>query len=268
MFIYVSIILVKARVYPMIDVADTIEEVLQLKSKKEEHKPRVPGVFHPSEAMQCMRRTYYNVISPELGKKEDFPLGLFHMAKSVEQSIIDLVRQKHGALVIEQKRIEAEIAPGVMLHGFLDFALTDKKGKIKHVFEIKSTRDISYTIKENAAKVHHRAQLQCYLHTFKCMTGSVVYVERGDLLKMKQFDETYDEDLWADIISSFSKLAIAMEKGVPPPPVPVEKWECRYCAYQVPCTEARREEGYERTTGGIKKCNGPSNKQKSSRASK
>ena len=112
---------------------------------------------------------------------------------------------------------------------------------------------IRYMEKENVAKPHHRAQLQCYLHGFKCMEGAVVYVERGDLLKMRQFDDCYDEELWQDIVDGFSSIMRSIEKGTPPQPVPVEAWECKYCDRSTDCTAARRDQGIVRTKDGLKK---------------
>jgi CRISPR/Cas system-associated exonuclease Cas4 (RecB family) len=225
----------------MFSVHDVIETALEAESKKHEHRPRKPGVFFPTDSFKCPRQVYYSVISPELAAVDRLPLGLFHMAKKAEEGIIEMVRVTYGDALVEQQYIDMEVAPGIQIHGYLDFAIKNAKGKISHVFEVKSTANISYTMKEEKAKIHHRGQLQVYLQCLKVLTGSVVYVERGDLLKMKQFEEEYDEELWTLILDKFKHINEAMERGEPPEPDPTEKWECRYCSYQKVCSETRTD---------------------------
>jgi CRISPR/Cas system-associated exonuclease Cas4 (RecB family) len=219
----------------MIDVFDTVEEVLKAQAEKNQHAPRQVGIFYPSEALQCPRKCYFSVMCPEEAAASDLPHGLFYMAKAVEAAIIGQVRLKHGLLVEEQKRLVLKIAPGVTLHGYLDFCLVNGKGKVKEIFEIKSTAMLKYMLKETEPKQHHKAQLMCYLHGFKAMEGAVVYVERGDLGKIKQFDVQYDEEFWDRIVEHFKAVAKAMKAEVPPPPKPIEKWECNYCAFRKLC---------------------------------
>jgi CRISPR/Cas system-associated exonuclease Cas4 (RecB family) len=257
----------------VIDVQATVIEMLESESMKHEHKERKPGVFYPSEAMQCPRKIYNNVMDPAKGDEvSDMPLGLFHMGKYAETAIIKYIRDKYGEQLVEQERIDCEVAPGVIIHGYLDFALKDLKSKkkikegefpkLKHIFEVKSAseRSFSYSAKAEEAKIGHRAQLMCYLATKKVMEGSVIYVRRDDIGIIKQFDVQFDETLWEQIVENFKIVSVAQEKGCPPPPVPIEKWECGYCSYKNRCKTAMVEEGYERTSttkSGVRKCSGP-----------
>jgi CRISPR/Cas system-associated exonuclease Cas4 (RecB family) len=235
----------------MIDVQGTMQEVLSKKNENHEHGPRVPGIFYASEALQCHRKVYLKMVDPR--PDDDLPLGLFYMGKAVEEAIITHVRMKYGLNVEEQVRLDIEIAPGIRIHGYLDFCIKNDKGKIKEIFEIKSTSMIRYMEKEKCAKPHHRGQLQCYLSGFKCLEGAVLYVERGDLLKMKQFNDYFDEELWQEIVDGFVSIVRHIEKGTPPPPIPVEDWECKYCDRSKECTQERREDGIVRTKNGLKK---------------
>jgi len=235
----------------MIDVQDTLQEVLSKNNENHEHGPRVPGIYYASESLQCHRKVYFKIVDPQVD--DDLPLGLFYMGKAVEEAIIHHIRMKYGLDVQEQVRLDIEIAPGIRIHGYLDFCIKDAKGKIKQIFEIKSTSMIRYMEKEKEAKPHHRGQLMCYLVGFKCLEGAVLYVERGDLLKMKQFNDCLDEDLWQEIVDGFVSVTRHIEKGVPPPPIPVEEWECKYCNRSKECTAERREEGIVRTKDGLKK---------------
>ena len=222
-------------------VDDIITEELTSINNKErlKHKKREPGIFYPSESMQCQRKIYISVIEPAR-KKETMPLGLFHMAKYAEESIIKCMQNRPGYTVQEQVRLEREIAPNVTIHGYIDFTLLDDDGNTTHVYEIKSIGNISYIQKAEEAKLHHRSQLQCYLQTINCDKGGIIYVERGDICKIKQFDDTLDPVLWKNIKTHFTELTEYMDDRKIPPPVPVEEWECKYCEFKKECAEERK----------------------------
>ena len=225
-----------------------VDELTSLNERERvKHKNRTPGVFYPSESMQCQRKIYISVIHPER-KKEKMPLGLFHMAKFAEESVIKCVQSKPGLCVQEQVRLEREIAPDVIIHGYIDFELLDDDGYPTHVYEIKSIGNLSYMEKATEAKIHHRAQLQCYLQTVNCNKGGIIYVERGDIGKIKQFDDSKDEKLWTDIKKHFSELSEYMRDAQLPPPVPCADWECKYCEFADGCKEERKKKGIKSTT--------------------
>lgn len=223
------------------NVTEIIEDELSSVNDKErlKHKKREPGIFYPSESMQCQRKIYINVIHPER-KKEKMPLGLFHMAKFAEESIIKCLQARPGICVQEQVRLEKEIAPNVIIHGYIDFTLLDDDGNTTHAYEIKSIGNISYIAKATEAKLHHRSQLQCYLQSINCDKGGIIYVERGDIAKIKQFDDTLDNNLWKNIKTHFSELSEYMEDHNMPPPTPVEEWECKYCEFSKECAIERK----------------------------
>jgi len=225
----------------MIKIDEIITENLTSINEKErlKHKKREPGIFYPSESMQCQRKIYISVIQPDRNK-ETIPLGLFHMAKYAEESIIKCLQSIPGYVVQEQVRLEAEIAPNVIIHGYKDFQLLNDDGYIDSIYEIKSIGNISYIQKAEIAKLHHRSQLQCYLQVDKCKKGGIIYVDRGDICKIKQFDDTLDPILWNNIKTHFSELVEYMDDRKIPPPVPVEEWECKYCKFKKNCAEERK----------------------------
>ena len=206
------------------------------------HKKREVGIFYPSESMQCQRKIYIGVVQP--GRKtQKMPLGLFHMAKLAEESVIKCVQNKPGICVQEQVRLVKEISPDVTIHGYIDFTTLDDDGNTTGVYEIKSVGNLSYVGKATEAKLHHRSQLQCYLQTLGCNKGGIIYIERGDICKVKQFDDTLDPDLWGRIKTHFSELSQYMKDREIPPPMPIEEWECGYCEFKDECKEERKELG-------------------------
>jgi CRISPR/Cas system-associated exonuclease Cas4 (RecB family) len=223
---------------------EIIEDELTSKNdrERESHKKREPGIFYASEAMQCQRKIYISVMHPER-KKEKMPLGLFHMAKLAERSIIDCINAKPGICVQEQIGLKKKISHKSIIHGYIDFALLDDNGKVTDVFEIKSIGNISYIAKATEAKLHHRAQLQCYLQAKDCNSGGVIYVERGDIGKIKQFDDAKDKKLWDLIKDNFNELYDYMNDKSIPPPIPIESWECKYCEFNKGCEEERKAMG-------------------------
>jgi len=221
----------------IIDELDALNEKERIK-----HKKRAPGIFYPSESMQCQRKIYISVIQP--GRKtQKMPLGLFHMAKLAEESVIKCVQSTPGICVQEQVRLVKEIAPNVTIHGYIDFTTLDDDGNTTGVYEIKSVGNISYVEKAASAKLHHRSQLQCYLQSVNCNKGGIIYIERGDICKVKQFDDTLDSELWNNIKTHFSELNQYMTDREIPPPMPVEEWECGYCEFKDECKEERKELG-------------------------
>lgn len=213
--------------------------------ERENHKKRKVGIFYPSEAMQCQKKIYIRVVEPER-ITDKMPFGLFVMAKYAEECIIKCMRNKFGTLVKEQFYLQKEIAPGVVIHGYEDFKLVNEEGDAVGVYEIKSVGHISYLQKAEEAKIHHRAQLQCYLQTENCDYGCVVYVERGDICKIKQFEDTLDDDLWENIKLHFSELREYMDTRTTPPPFPVEAWECQYCEFKKECSGERKIMGVKK----------------------
>jgi CRISPR-associated exonuclease Cas4 len=237
----------------MLKIDEIITDNLTARNEKERlnHRKREPGIFYPSESMQCQRKIYISVIHPER-KKDKMPFGLFHMAKYAEESIIKCLQSTPGYIVQEQVRLEKEIAPNVIIHGYEDFKLLNADGDTLGIYEIKSIGNISYIQKAEMAKLHHRSQLQCYLQTEKCDNGSIVYVERGDICKIKEFEDSLDDDLWDDIKTHFSELTEYMSEREMPPPMPVEEWECKYCEFKDKCKEDRKELGLKLNSLGKK----------------
>jgi len=225
----------------MINVYDIVDSELSSANEREnkKHSKRQPGIFYASEAMQCPRKIYISVMHPNM-RKEKMPLGLFYMGKSAEEAIIKCVRSSPGICVQEQIGIKHTISPKVTIHGYADFGLLDDNGNYKEFHEIKSVGFLSYIEKEESAKVHHRAQLQCYLQNKKCNNGSIIYVERSDICKIKQFPDTLDYGLWKDIVNTFTEISDYMEDEKMPPPIPIADWECKYCEFANDCKEERK----------------------------
>jgi len=228
----------------MLKIDEIITDNLTSLNEKEKikHKKRIPGIFYPSESMQCQRKIFISVMHPER-KKDIMPFGLFHMAKYAEESIIKCLQSTPGYIVQEQVRLEKEIAPNIVIHGYEDFKLLNEEGNTVGIYEIKSIGNISYIQKAEQAKLHHRSQLQCYLQTEKCDNGGIIYVERGDICKIKEFDDSLDDDLWNSIVNHFSELTEYMDEEEMPPPMPVEEWECKYCEFKDKCKEDRKNLG-------------------------
>jgi CRISPR/Cas system-associated exonuclease Cas4 (RecB family) len=238
-----------------VKIDDIIIDELTATNEKEraKHKKRSIGIFYPSEAMQCQRKLYIRVIEPER-IKDKMPFGLFVMAKYAEECIIKCVRNKFGDMIKEQFYLQKEIAPGVIIHGYEDFKVINEVGNTVGIYEIKSIGSISYLIKAKEAKLTYRAQLQCYLQVEQCDNGCIVYVERGDICKIKQFDETLDEELWWNIRVHFTELRKYMDDKTIPPPIPVEISECKYCEFKKSCSAERKQLGLKASTvwGGMK----------------
>jgi|WetSurMetagenome_2_1015567.scaffolds.fasta_scaffold00223_19 CRISPR/Cas system-associated exonuclease Cas4 (RecB family) len=213
------------------DIEKELNSVLTDKNlAEEENHTRGKGVFYASEAMQCPRKIYLNITNP-VG--QSFPLGLFASAKACETIIYNLLKETHPNLET-QTRIDVPFE-GYTIHGYSDILLRDDDDSISWIGEIKSTANIKPKIKENKPTITHRAQLHCYLNYLDCAVGSVIYVERGDILKVKQFDEKPDPEFLEEILMNYNKISEALETGEAPEPVPVEKWECRYCIRHENC---------------------------------
>ena len=224
------------------NISQIIDDQLTIlnESEKRKHKSREPGIFYASEAMQCPRKIYISIMHPDKISKK-MPLGLFKMAKHAEESIISCLRSTPGIILEEQIGLKYNVSPKVMIHGYIDFALLNDNGKITEIYEIKSIGNISYISKSDTAKLHHRSQLQCYLQNKQCDKGGIIYAERGDILKIKQFNDTLDSELWKRIKEHFTLLSDTMDDKKIPLPIPIESWECRYCEFNDDCKVERKK---------------------------
>ena len=216
---------------------ENLEQVVKSEfaaKNKQEGKPREVGKYYPSEVFNCKRKIFYNWYYYD-EREEPLPLGLFSMGKAAEEALFKIVKEYYGDRIESQRGFKLDITDRVRIQGYTDFVLLDENGRVKKVWEIKSV-GVLYD-KKKEVSLPHRGQLTCYLKAMKCLDGAVVYIERGNIEKIKEFEVPFDFNFWERIVSYFKTLNMFIETNTLPPQQPEENWECNYCPFKKKCTE-------------------------------
>jgi len=103
-----------------------------------------------------------------------------------------------------------------------------------YVLELKSINSFAFK-KLERPKPDHIKQLMLYLHYFKIQRGIFLY-ENKDTQELKEYMMTYDQKMAESIVQDFHTLKHFIESNtLPPVPMGLEEWECRFCDYSEEC---------------------------------
>jgi len=113
-----------------------------------------------------------------------------------------------------------------------------------YVLEIKSINSFAFK-KLESPKAEHLKQLMLYLHYFKINKGIFLY-ENKDSQELKEFVVNYNPDIAESVIKEFRILKHMIENDILPPiPLRIEEWECRFCDYREECFKRRFENNHK-----------------------
>ncbi len=218
----------------MIDFDELIDNYL----KRELH-PKVIGRYYPSEAGQCLRRSWYSYTNPKETDKE--VMKIFQVGNMIHAFIVDVLSsQKNPSVELLESEAPFELAvDDFIISGRIDDVVLLKLNGKKYIVEVKSTRSISYMTKPVET---HIAQLMLYMYAKKIYNGIILYIEKNTL-KTKAFDVDYDEKTLEKIISHIRELHKYLKDGKLPPPeakLNGQDWMCRYCPYREECESEER----------------------------
>ena len=121
-----------------------------------------------------------------------------------------------------------------------------------HVLELKSINSFAFKRLEGP-KPEHIKQLMLYLHYFHINNGIFLY-ENKDTQELKEFMIKYDAKMAESLIQDFQALKHMIEKDIlPPVPLGLEEWECRFCDYSEECVKRRNNPAANKLSEEVKK---------------
>ncbi len=212
----------------MIDFNHVIDKFLE-----REFRPKEVGKYFPSEAGNCLRKSWYSYkhpAPPEPEKRKVFETG---------RILHDFMVEVFSSEKVPVKLLQAEVPmkmefPEFTISGRLDdLILVLANGEIILV-EVKTT---SYLPKEGP-QPHHVMQLQFYLHAVGARNGALLYIDKGTL-QTKSFPVSHDEKTAEKVIERFRALHKDLKENILPGPeakqVKEMNWMCNYCEHRERC---------------------------------
>lgn len=223
----------------------------------------VVGWYSPSGGWKCMRNAWYSFFQYPA---ESEPSGVMRMGELEEAEIEGWLKKRYGKFVQNDFPIlivvvdagdnyEIEV-PGpedpnpeftdagwfykgkpilLCVRGYTDFYLQGYNGKIRVLWEGKSTARIGG---KKEASEHHIHQIAPYAKGTKAEVSRIVYYERNDCLVIMEFEVGQDqlEVAFYEAMDWFINFHGYVVRKELPPDEPVQPaWECRYCPFTAQC---------------------------------
>lgn len=165
-------------------------------------------------------------------------LKLFEAGNILHEFIIQVFKSEKN--VDKIKFLESELPfkldqKEFIISGRLDDIVIAKEDNKKIIVEVKTVRDVRFSIKPNK---NHVMQLQFYMHATGIRDGIILYIDRTNL-KTKAFEISYDEKHSLDILKRFKALHELLKNNV----LPIDEakqsketlWMCNMCEYRAKC---------------------------------
>ncbi|MCS7109681.1 MAG: PD-(D/E)XK nuclease family protein [Candidatus Micrarchaeota archaeon] len=200
-----------------------------------EVKQRAIGKYYPSEAGQCMRKTWFNIkmpkpVEPEVTKVYEAG-NLFH------SFVVDVLKSEKNK---EIKLLETELplkykVDDFEISGRIDDIIQLEHNGEKLLLEVKSTKSLDGLNEPSESYVF---QLQFYLHVTGIKNGVILYLEKNTL-KSKSFFLEYNPYIANYVIERFKKLHSLIKNNELPEAEakknPKKIWMCNFCPYRQEC---------------------------------
>lgn len=212
----------------MIDFNHLIDSHLFRKSK-----PKGIGRYYPSEAGNCLRKTWYSYKHPREVKPD--LLRIFEMGNILHDFVVDVLKSEKTP---EVELLKWEFPFKMRLDDFLvsgrvDDLILVKASGITILVEVKSCK---FLFKK--PQKHHIMQLQLYMHAVGVHNGILLYVEKGGL-QSKVFDIDFDEKIVNNVLERFRMLHKSLVNNIlPEAEARINEdieWMCRLCEYRERC---------------------------------
>ena len=182
----------------LFSVVDSVHEWLKKRSETDINYRRVAGHFRSGEMGYCERQVYQTFNMPET-----FDLsrqGVFAAGNWIEDFIKTVIQWKAKELevdyVIPQRNITWSIdwEMDTDVRGKADFLimLKERTGAETQLIEVKSAYSIDHI---DAPLKHHVTQVMPYIKTLEPTSTLIVYVDKNNFSKVKEFRIEYNEDI-------------------------------------------------------------------------
>ena len=176
-----------------------IKDVVLNSMKREIRKPTV-GRYYPSViCSSCIRKTWFDFKFPKAFPVET--VGIFESGTKIHEFVQKIVA-KSNIISEEEVPIEMHFFNGLFkVRGKIDNVIEYNNQKI--IIEYKSTADISKIL---CPKDEHLTQINLYLGMRDLKNGMIVYIDKQNYSKIKEFSITFDKKIYDDTISNIKLL--------------------------------------------------------------
>lgn len=195
------------------------------------HKREV-GVYHASMSGKCVRRLYFDFVEDAMPGASAWPhFELGHRIESVVQTALE---DQHGPHRVKQDipiKIESNDLDWILV-GRTDPVVLDDNLEIDTLWEVKSTKNISYVSDE--PKPEHVHQVHCYMTGLEQFDAKIIYVSKYDLEYVIHEIE-YDPAIASDIMDKMDTLHESLMNEEPPEPSPYVSDHDYFCEHDGKC---------------------------------
>jgi len=209
---------------------------------KQELRPKEIGRYYPSEAGNCLRKTWYSYKQPKETDKE--LIKVFEVGNMIHDFVVDVIKSERNA---EVELLGAEVPfrfteGAITISGRIDDIILVKIAGKQYIVEVKSTSALKYTKEPSEG---HVMQLQIYMRQMGVHNGIILYVEKNTL-QSKWFETEYDAQKAEYALSRFRNLHSHLAENKLPAAeaklVNEMNWQCKSCQYAEECAAAGPEE--------------------------
>ena len=202
---------------------------------KREIRSKSIGRYYPSEAGNCLRKSYYSYKIPR-DVDEDlikvFELG--NMLHTFITNALDSEKNPHIEVLESESSFQLPIDE-ILISGRIDDIISVKLDNKKYVVEVKSTSMLEATKEPSEG---HLYQLHVYMHHTGIYNGIILYIERNTL-QSKAFYVDYNPAIFNEVATRFRALHKFLTKEIlPHPEAKIESkmnWQCNRCQYRQEC---------------------------------
>jgi len=202
---------------------------------KRELRPKSIGKYYPSEAGNCIRKSYYSYMIPK-DVDEDM-IKVFELGNMLHAFIAEAIKSERNPHIELLKTEEPFQLPidGLVISGRIDDIIQIKLNNKKYIVEVKSTSFLEATKEPNEG---HILQLHVYMHSTQIHNGILLYLERNTL-KTKAFYVDYNPAIFEEAVNRFRALhKFLTQRILPHQEAKMEtsmNWQCQRCQYRQEC---------------------------------
>jgi hypothetical protein len=191
---------------------------------------RKVGQYYPSGIGSCLRKQYYDFVSPKPPTPEE--LAIFATGKGIHEAVADAL-QNSGVVSVDriEMPVSLQLSKEVTLTGRVDILLAKMMGR-EVIVEVKSSSHLPQQPHEN-----HVMQLQTYLHALNLELGLLLYWDKrtGQISSFR-----VERD--ASWLNKIGERTFILDAHLRAGRVPLREafvmgkyWECDYCPYLAEC---------------------------------
>lgn len=219
---------------------DIIDKIYAHRKKVFSEKEREQKGWYASQLGTCNRKQVLARLGvPSSNEITAEGIGRMKIGKDQEERLIEEMKEAGIPIIdkVDGEQIRVELGS---VSGRLDAEV------LTEPLEIKSQNSKSFWYdkkRESKIKHSHQFQLGFYLLAQNKSSGKIIYISKDDAT-MVELEMKLTPQLKRDIQKKIRELDDFWSRGVIPPAIPDESWECsaRWCPYYTLCQELGKSE--------------------------